>query len=150
MNDHNLIDFAQTIEWNLVARQTYLVNDGARVWERLPAKEFLIENSNVLIIGLSASYRRSTWYTGAWASQMLFFLPSSTSIFPAIVQHRTKKLRLGIQNLVVFPKVLSPWLLQLNFPYWLQDITVEIWRYDGRDESVFDHLNRVESKLDAL
>ena len=150
MTDRNRLDFADTIEWNLVARQTYQVVSGSRVWERLPNRDFFIENSQVLIIGLSAEFRRSTWYTGGWASQLLPFSPSSTSIFPAIVQSRSFKLRLGIQNLVIFPRYLPIWVLQLAFPYWLEDVTVEIWPYDGRDLSVFDQLDRVQSKVDAL
>lgn len=150
MTDRNLLDFSDTIEWNLVARQTYQVATPSRIWERLPNRDFFIENSQVLIIGLSAEFSRSTWYTGGWASQLLPFLPSSTSIFPAIVQAKSFKLRLGIQNLIVFPRFLPLWILQLSFPYWLEDVTVEIWRYDGRDLAVFDQLDRMENKLDAL
>lgn len=47
---------------------------------------------------------------------------------------------------MVVPKLLSPWILELKFPYWLDQIYMEVWRYDGRD---IDELQRLD-ELQAL
>lgn len=148
MSDRQFPDFADTIEWNLVARNSYTAPiTSTQASNRLPNRSFLIENSYVVIIGLRSEGARSTWQTGGWASQLLPFLPSSTSDYVAAVQTSKKWLRLRTLNLIVFPKLMNTWILDLAFPYWLPDISIEVWRYDGRDIDQFQRFNEIEAKL---
>ena len=140
-----LADFSNTLEWNLVARESHQAVDEVN---RLPARTYFIENSNVLIIGTDSESARSTWKTGGWATQRLPFLPSTTSNFLPAVQTSRRWLRLRTLVLCVFPKLLDSWILEVNFPYWFEDVSIEIWRYDGRDIEVFESLDRIEQKID--
>ena len=143
-------DFRETLEWNLVARATYQAPIGGLVSDRLPARQWLIQNSHLLIIGVSSTSARSTWKTGGWAAQILPFLPSSTSQYVAAVQSSRKWLRLGTLTLVTFPKVMRTYLLEISFPYWFEDVSVEIWRYDGRDLDTFERLDQLEASINSL
>lgn len=148
MSDRLFPNFTDTMEWNLVARATYQAPQTPTPYlNRLPSRSFLIENSHVLIIGLKSNSARSYWVTGGWAAQFFPFLPSSTSEYPAIVQGKRRWLRLGVMSLVIFPKILSTWVLELQFPYWLNDISIEVWRYDGTDLTVFDRIDTLEQQL---
>ncbi|MBW4474062.1 MAG: hypothetical protein KME45_27360 [Stenomitos rutilans HA7619-LM2] len=143
-------DFRDTLEWNLVSRSSYQAVNNVNVKDRLPARTFLIENSHVLIIGVSSQSARSTWRTGGWAAQVLPFLPSTTSQYVAAVQSSRRWLRLRTLTLVVFPKVLPTYFLELSFPYYFDDVSVEIWRYDGRDLDTFDRIDQLEANLDTV
>lgn len=150
MNIRDFPDFSDTMEWNLVARQTYNANVNAALQNRLPARQWFIQNSNLLIIGVRSSTARTYWKTGGWASQIQPFLPSTVSEFAAAVQSDRKWLQLGRMTLLTFPKLLSGWILNIDFPYWLDQVYVEIYRYDGRDYTTFERLATLEQKIDAL
>jgi hypothetical protein len=143
-------DFRENLEWNLVARQSYQAPQNVQVSDRLPARQFLIENSHLLIIGTSSTSARSTWRTGGWAAQILPFLPSSTSVYVAAVQGQGKWLRLGTLTLVEFPKIMPTYLLEISFPYWLDNVSIEVWRYDGRDLDTFERLDQLEASINSL
>ena len=143
-------DFRDTLEWNNVARASYQAVQNVTVDQRLPSRTFLIQNSHVLIIGVSSTTARSTWKTGGWATQILPFSPSSTSQYIAAVQSSRRWLRLQSPTLVVFPKVLPTYFLELSFPYWFNDVSIEIWRYDGRDFDVFERVDQLESNLNSF
>lgn len=143
-----LPDFQNAIEWNLVARASYVpANTPLLVQDRLPRRSYLIENSHALIIAISTSQPRPNWFTGGWASMILPFLPSSTTAYPAAVGHEKQWISLGQMNLTIWPRFMPTWILNLDFPYWLPDASVEIWRYDGTDLDVFDRLNSLEQTL---
>lgn len=152
----DLPQLLESIEWNLVARASYQVQPGT-VQERLPDRTWLIQNSSVVIVGIkeTSPMRRSSWVTGGWASQVLPFLPSSTSQFVAVTENARKWLKLGILNLLIFPKVSDQWVLSVSFPRWFESVDVEVWRYDGEDFTEIDHfakinrdLERIEQKID--
>jgi hypothetical protein len=143
-------DFLNAMEWNLVARQSYQANDGVVVRDRLPPRSWLIEGSHVVIIGINSNSARSYWRTGGWATQLIPFLPSTTSQYVAAVPSQRRWLRLRVLTLAVFPKISDVWALELSFPYYFNDVSVEVWRYDGRDFDEFDPLATIESKIDSL
>lgn len=131
-------DIGSNLEWDLVARATYAaVENGDGTYKPIPAKQFLIQGSYVLMIGIKTELAPANWYTGGWASQRLLTSPSSQSEFTADVQTCSFRLKRGQLNLCLFPKHQPTWLLGLRFPHWLKNITVEVWRYDGRDLDVF-------------
>jgi hypothetical protein len=148
MNDRQFPDFGNTLEWNLVAREGYQAPSGPTpLQSRLPAKTFLIENSSVVLVGVNSASARSYWTTGGWAHQNLLFLPSSTSTFIALTQTAKQRLQLRRLNLVVFPKIMDTWILEITFPYWLDTIYLEVWRYDGADIDAFQRFNDLEQLI---
>ena len=151
MDGRSFPDFTNTLEWNLLSRATYQAQQLTdNTYRPLAPRSFFVENSNVLILGVSSEGATATWKTGGWARQVLPFLPSSTSNFTAAVHVERRWLRLGTLTLAVFPKLLDAWILQVDFPYWLNNASLEIWRYDGQDVSAFDRFDRVDSEIAAL
>lgn len=141
-------DFSDAMEWNLVARETLIAPTTPTPWQnRIPARSYLIQNSHVTIIGVRSTSARSRWFTGGWASQILPFTPSSTSEYTAAVRHESRWLRLNNQTLVIWPRILPTWLLTLDFPYWLEEVRLEVWRYDGADLDVFNRIDSLEQNL---
>lgn len=121
-------------EWNLVGRANLqaTIPDAGEIIP-IPSRSFLIQNSNVLMIGLRSQTASPRWYTAGWAQQILPILPGYTSDYVAAVQSDSQRLKLGILNLVVFPKFVDNYLVQVSFPRWMRDISLEVWRYDGPD-----------------
>lgn len=148
MNERQLPDFLDSIEWNLVRRETLTAPETPTPYlNRLPLRSYLIQDSHALIIGLSSDSARSNWDTGAWCYPLIPFLPSSTSNFPAAVQAGGHRLRLRRLNFVMFQRLSPQWILEMQFPYWLNDISVEIWRYDGRDIDLFQRSDEIMAAL---
>src|SRR5579885_1656764 len=144
-------DFANTQEWNLVGRSSYQAQAlTSNSYAPITAQNWLIQNSNVLIIGVSSVSSGATWRTGGWARQILSFLPSTASNFVAAVHTERRWLRLGTLTLCVFPKLMDSWILEISFPFWFQDATVEVWRYDGRDIDVFQRLDALEADINSI
>ncbi|MBL1179449.1 hypothetical protein [Pantanalinema sp. GBBB05] len=154
MRDRYFPDFTDTLEWNLVVRQTFLApsdtRDGKTYYSPMPSQSFVIENSHLLMIGIKTSRSRPTWFTGGWASQRLLFVPSSTSEFLAVIQARNRRIPLDTMTLFEADRQMPIWLLALRFPRWFLDARVEIWRYDGRDVDLFQRLDALEAKIDGL
>lgn len=69
--------------------------------------------------------------------------PSSTTVFTSAVAADNRRLRLGVLNLLIFPRLIKPWILELKFPYWHEEIYLEVWRYDGADIDVFQRLDQL-------
>lgn len=155
--ERQLPDFLDSIEWNLVGRIGLQAEQlDARSYRPIPAQSYFIQNSDVLIIGIKSATAQPTWNTGGWASQIIPFVPSSTTSFTAAVQNQQKRLRLNLLNLVIFPKITDSWILEIATPHWFLSTFIEVWRYDGRDVSQFDRFDqvstdliRIEQKIDA-
>jgi hypothetical protein len=112
--------------------------------------------SNTLLIGAVSETAKKYWYLGARASKYLYVSPSTTSGFIRGVQvSDVKQIALGRMNLVEFKDYdVTPYTLQLDIPYWLEDIYIEVWEYDGYIEpgyqEVLDRLDSIETKIDAI
>lgn len=77
-------------------------------------------------------------------------LPSSTSEFTAVQNSFKRSLRLGVLNLLILPKIAAPYILELSFPKWLEDVTFEVWSYDGRDVDAFTRFDQVQTDLQRI
>lgn len=113
--------------------------------------------SHVLLIGTQSNSAKEHWFLGARASQYLYVSPSTTLAFISGVQASdTKKIGLNRLTLVRFENYgVSPYTLQLEIPYWLEDIYVEVWEYQGylvdedqRYEEIINRLGDIEAKID--
>lgn len=123
-------------EWNLVGRGEFIAQpapDGLSLLP-IPSRDFLIDGgSHVVAIGVDATKKLPTWYTGGFASQNLLFSVGSTTEFPSVAIASNQRVQLGRMNVLIFEKLLAPWLLRLEFPRWFRDVSWEVWRYDGPD-----------------
>jgi hypothetical protein len=143
-------DFLNAMEWNLVARRSLQVQSvSQKAYNPIPPQSFLLE-SFVLMIGVRNVEAPNRWYLGAWATMFAPMLPGSTSEFVASVVVTQRKIRLGVLNLVVFPKVMAPYLLEVKFPAWHEQILLEVWRYDGQDVDQFYQLDQLQQSADSL
>ncbi|UBF28324.1 hypothetical protein K9N68_10835 [Kovacikia minuta CCNUW1] len=144
-------EFSDTLNWNLVARESYQVERvSEKSYNPISLKYWLIEDSYVLMIGVKSGSSEPRWYLGAWAAQLLLFTPSATTIFTASVHAAQRRVRLNHLNLCVFPKIQSQWMLQVKFPWWFEDVQIEIWKYDGADIDLFQRVDQIENAVNSL
>lgn len=96
-----------------------------------------VEN-RILLVGISSEGARAGWKLGAWASQRLLISPSSTTIFPSQPKVSDRYFcRLNTLTLIEFRHWNeSPYLLELEIPYWLIQVTFEVWQYSGPDPAL--------------
>lgn len=115
-------------------------------------------NSHILLIGTASNSAKQHWFLGAKASQYLYVSPSPTTDFVSGVQV-ANAINVGLNRLtlVKFDNYdISPYILKLEIPYWLEDIYIEVWEYfgylppDEGNSEILDRLDAIEDKLDAL
>lgn len=116
--------------------------------------------SHTLLIGTMSNSALQHWFLGAIASAYLYVSPSITSGMTSGVQAGdSKKIGLNRLTLIEFKNYdVSPYVLKLEIPYWLEDIYIEVWEYLNDvepDQEIKDRLftieqdlERIESKLD--
>ena len=117
-------------------------------------------NSHILLIGTRSNSARQHWFLGARVSQFLYVSPSADFSYTSGVQASDIK-RVGLNRftLVEFKNYnVIPYVLELDIPYWLEDIYVEVWEYLGQPEEALENrladienaLGRIELKIDNL
>jgi hypothetical protein len=84
-----------------------------------------------VIIGVGCPTAKRTWKFGGYAYQKLLFTPSINSSFGSLVVSYKKYLKLWEQNLIEFPDFQWDYQLTIEFPQWLREIDLEIWKYVG-------------------
>ncbi len=82
-------------------------------------------------------------------------LPSSTTAFPAAVEASQERCKLGQLNLIRFPYLgISPYIVNIAFPYWIEQIDLEVWQYgenvDGAFEPPYTDLHDLNKQLAFL
>lgn len=99
--------------------------------------------SRVLLVGINSEGSRAGWKLGAWATQRLLISPSSTTIFPSQPKISNRFFcQLNTLTLIEFPDWNeSPYLLELDIPFWLTQITFEIWQYSGPMNDTYVEIN---------
>jgi hypothetical protein len=140
MSDTRLFpEFEDNDKWALVARQSLTASPGQpRGYIPLEPRSFAIQDSSVVLVGVRSADAEAYYYLGCKAEQVLGFTPSGATGFDGIVQPATtKSCRLNTLTLCAFPKMADSWTLRLNFPWWLQTVSFEVWRYLGIDSDLF-------------
>lgn len=151
--DRRFPQFLDAIEWNLVRREELIaqqVADGRGILPISP-RNFGCDR-HCLMIGVETDVPPgSNWVTGGWAEMYSYQSPSSTSVFQPLVRLASRRLRVDVLNLVVFPKLGTiPYLCQVTVPKYFKRALIEVWKYDGDDQGVFDYLQTLEQKIDIL
>lgn len=91
----------------------------------------VILDAPILTIGVKSKYYRRNWKFGGWAYQKLLYIPSMNSNFGNRVVSQRQYLRLGELNLIKFEDygVGLAYQLSIEFPQWLKEIELEVWKY---------------------
>lgn len=155
------MDFGNNLNWDLVLRTSYtaqLTPETRRGFLPIPTK--LIEvDRYTLAIGVSSNKAKKTWHLGAFVAPRLLFSVSSTSQYPGLVRAaNSKPLFLNQLTLVQFEDFgLTPYALEISIPFWIAQLSVEIWKYQDvynaqpvheQIAEVRNDLSRIESKID--
>lgn len=130
MAERDLSALPNSIEWNLVGRRQ-LQRPLQPEIVPIPPQTFLIQGSYVAAVGVSNPQGKEHWKLGCWASMSLPVSPSSTSDYLAVMRTEKKICWLSTLTLLVFPRLVEPWYLTLDFPKWHTVANVEVWRFDG-------------------
>lgn len=160
-------DLATRENWELILSETRTVTykDGT-----LPTNEkynytpiqpiFTNPNSHTVLVGTHSNSAPAHWFLGARVSQYLYVSPSTnTNLISGVGTSEIKRAVLGQLTLMQFPNYnVLPYTLQIEIPYWIEDIYVEVWEYEDdvisqelqELESVKAQLHDIEDKLDAL
>lgn len=127
-----MLDLTNQLNWNIVTRRNLQaqVTDATK-GTYIPLNDLsCYVESTTLMVGLQSKSSKPRWYRGAYASMRLPILPGSNTEFVAAVEAATKVCRLNALTLIQFPDVgISNYLLILSFPYWFEDMYVEVWQY---------------------
>jgi hypothetical protein len=156
-------DLAERDNWELILsdRRTvkYLENKKSTdlKYKYTPiAPIYATTESHTLLIGAVSNSALQHWFLGARASQYLYVSPSQSGSFTSGVQvEGIKPIGLNRLTLVQFKNFgVTPYVLQLEIPYWLEDIYVEVWEYSGYIEpgyqEILDRLDSIETKTDSI
>lgn len=120
---------------------------------------FAAPNSNVLLVGIRSESALPHWFLGARVSQYLYVSPSNSPNLVSGVQV-AGHIKAGLNRLTLCQFLnygIYPYVVQLDIPYWLEDIYVEVWEYRGLQlnedvqyENIMSRLNNIETKIDNL
>lgn len=160
--------------WDLATRENWeLILSDRKIANRLPSPDltkykylydpispiYTTPNSHTLLIGTQSNSAESYWFLGARASQYLYVSPSTSSnLISGVQTSEVKRIGLNRLTLVEFPNYsILPYVLQLEIPYWLEDIYVEVWEYQGayygedeKYENTIIRLESIEEKIDRI
>ncbi|MBE9193254.1 hypothetical protein IQ230_23490 [Gloeocapsopsis crepidinum LEGE 06123] len=155
-------DLATLDNWQLILSETRIAqrkqpirSDSLYEYEPI-SPIYTNPHSHVLLIGTYSETAKPYWFLGARASQYLYVSPSMNDRFISGVQTSDiKRIGLNRLTLVKFENYgVSPYALQLEIPYWIEDIYVEVWEYlddiqEGGEQyqEMLDRLNSIEDLL---
>lgn len=131
-------DFGENLNWNNVVYldlEAVKVSDKPEIYGTIPARSVLVDK-RILMVGCRSRSARSHWWLGCRASKRLLISPSSQSKFLSLVQTEQFNCPLNTLTLIKFEADGPfPYLLVLDIPRWLTHIYIEVWAYDGPDET---------------
>lgn len=153
--------------WNLATRENWelILSERRNVVYKdntLPSQDryrytpispiYTTPNSHILLIGTQSNSALAHWFLGARASQYLYVSPSTTSnLISGVQTSEIKKLGLNRLTFVQFPNYnILPYTLQLEIPYWLEDIYIEVWEYQGVYADANQQYDDLVLRLDAI
>lgn len=157
--------------WDLATRDNWeLVLSDSRVVTPIPNSQtdyggysftpippvYAVCNTNTVLVGTFSQTAKPYWFLGGRVSQFLSVSPSLSSNFISGVQAgASRNVGLNRLNLLKFDDYdIYPYTLSIDTPYWLEDIYIEVWQYEGGDNTDADdiliRLDSIEMKIDAM
>ena len=155
------MDFGNNLNWDLVLRTSYeaqLAPETRRGFLPIPTKIIEVDKYT-LAIGVASTKAKPTWRRGAFIAPRLLFSVSSTSEYSGLVRAaNSKAVFLNQLTLVQFEDFgLTPYALEISIPFWIAQLSIEVWKYQGVYDAepvheqiaeVRNNLSRIESKID--
>jgi hypothetical protein len=154
--------------WVLVATErktivrTYTPNDPKVEYKYDEISPIYVEITKpAVLIGAFSETAKPHWFLGGIVSQYLFISPSTYLGFMSGVKAE-KVINIGLNrlNFIEFKTYnLNSYVLEIKIPYWLEDIYIEVWEYQGYEapnfinadlEAIKEDLERIEAKIDAV
>ena len=105
------------------------------------------------MIGMKNKQAKPNWWLAGNVYQKILVEPSSTTEFLAQVDGFREKVRLNTLHLFRLPNwQAQPYLIEIDFPKWHQQMKVELWEYSGDEELDGDtaRVIRIERKVDDI
>ncbi|PSB27471.1 hypothetical protein [Chlorogloea sp. CCALA 695] len=129
------MDFGNNLNWDLALRTTLSASPApneTRGYFPIPPKTILLDRY-ILAIGASSVKAKPNWRLAGFVSPRLLFSPSSTSEYIAAVQsEKGQAILLNQLTLVRFTDFgVTPYVMEISIPSWLQQLSLEIWKYQG-------------------
>lgn len=150
------MDFGNNLNWDLVLRTSYLaqiVPEARRGFLPIPNKIIEVDRYT-LAIGVSSTKAKPTWKRGAFVAPRLLFSVSSTSEYAGLVRSdNAKAVFLNQLTLVQFEDFgITPYALEISIPFWIAQLNIEIWKYQGIDNAkpIQEQIAEVRSDLDRI
>lgn len=157
--------------WDLATRNNWeLVLNDKRVVTPLPNSQtdlggfsytpippiYAVCSTSTVLVGTYSASAKPYWFLGARISQFLYVSPSMSANFIGGVQAgASRSAGLNRLNLFKFDDYdIYPYALSIETPYWIEDIYIEVWQYEGADNTDSDdiilRLDSIEMKIDAM
>lgn len=153
--------------WDLATKENWeLILSDRRIANRLPTPDpakykylydpiapiYTTPSSRVLLIGTQSNSAKSYWFLGARVSQYLYVSPSMNSnLISGVQTSDIKRVGLNRLTLVKFEDYgVYPYTLQIEIPYWLEDIYVEVWEYQGIYADENQQYEELIARLDSI
>lgn len=108
-------------------------------------------NTHALLVGTRSSTAKLRWKLGAYVSQYLYVSPSDTGNFSSGVQIGNAQIaRLNNFTFLQFPNHnVSPYVLKIEIPYWIEDIYIEVWEYTAEFTPI-ENLEDIQLSLSEI
>ncbi|MGL5805390.1 MAG: hypothetical protein ACRC11_08095 [Xenococcaceae cyanobacterium] len=138
-----ILDLSNPLSWNIAFQQTLKATPTGNAGEFYPIRRqnFLCP-SNILLIGSSSTKAKSSWWLGCRVSVNLSIgPPDSSSKYTGIIE--VARANVGLNQLKLFhwqeyePK---PYVILLFIPWWLEEVEIEAYWYDGPESSSYEEL----------
>jgi len=157
------LQLADRSNWELILTQSRIVTRSTTkelsysLYEYEPIQPIYANpKSHLLLIGTKSETAKPHWYLGARALQYLYVSPSTSGNFTSGVQAGSSiNVGLNKMTLVKFEDYDTfDYVLELQIPYWIEDIYVEVFEYKGFIEpdsrQILDRLDSIETKIDSI
>lgn len=94
---------------------------------------YVTATTHTLLVGIVSNSARRHWFLGARVSQYLYVSPSAAQgLISGVQASDIKKAGLSRLTLIEFKDYnVVPYVVEVDIPYWLEDVYVEVWQYNG-------------------
>lgn len=164
-------DLQNVNQWRLILRSSYQVqHQSPTKYTAIP--DFFVEFSKpVVVAGGVSETAKAHWFLGAYITQYLDISPSESNRLRNFVKvGERQKIPLDQMAKLEFQDYgIYPYHAKVEIPYWIEDISLEIWEFHGQElikpsleylggllletrtniETIDLDLDRIEEKLDT-
>lgn len=141
--DSPILELSNPLVWNIAFKEKLIAIPTGVEGEFYPIRrQNFLSPSNMLLVGCSSAKAKSNWWLGCRISVNLSIgSPDSSSTYTGIIE--VKRENVGLKQLKLIrwqeyePK---PYFILLYVPWWLEELEVEAYWYDGNQSSSYNEL----------